>query len=78
MALNTTSLRAMPDLVREVRRRPAEAADPDRAPGMQAYMKSTMPFYGVSSVSLRRICRSVYDAHLLGSRTEWEALKHVG
>ncbi|MGZ4485646.1 MAG: DNA alkylation repair protein [Nocardioidaceae bacterium] len=64
----------MPDLVREVRRRLAEAADPARAPAMQAYMKSALPFYGVSAVPLRRICRGVYDTHPLGSRAEWEAV----
>jgi hypothetical protein len=36
-------------LVEDVRRRLAGAADPDRAPAMQAYMKSAMPFHGVPS-----------------------------
>ena len=47
----------MPDpvaeLVRLVRRRLAEAADPERAPQMQAYMKSAMPYRGVTSAPLR-------------------------
>jgi len=37
-----------------------EAADPARAPGMQAYMKSAMPYLGVSAVPLRRVCRALF------------------
>ena len=33
------------------------AADPARAPAMQAYMKSEMPFLGVPSPEVKRICR---------------------
>lgn len=60
------------ELVDDLRGRIAEAADPERAPGMQAYMKSVMPFRGVSAVPLRRICRTVLDAHLLPDRATWE------
>jgi 3-methyladenine DNA glycosylase AlkD len=63
----------MPDPVSEVRRRIADAADPARAPQMQAYMKSAMPFRGVSSVPLARICRAVFDAERLKDRAAWEA-----
>lgn len=61
------------DLVDEVRRRIAEAGDPERAPRMQAYMKSTMPFRGVSSVPLRAICREILGAHRLPDRRSWES-----
>ncbi len=61
------------DLARLVRRRIAEAADPDRAPKMQSYMKSAMPYRGVTSALLRAICRTTYAEHPLGDRTEWEA-----
>jgi 3-methyladenine DNA glycosylase AlkD len=37
-----------------------EAADPARAPGMQAYMKSTMPYLGVSTVPMRAVCRETF------------------
>lgn len=67
----------MPDpvteLVRLVRRRIAEVADPGRAPRMQAYMKSSMPYRGVTSVPLRALCRKVYDAHPLPDRASWES-----
>lgn len=63
---------AVTALVTELRARIAEAADPDRAPAMQAYMKSQMPFRGVSAVPLRRICREVLAAHRLEGRAAWE------
>jgi 3-methyladenine DNA glycosylase AlkD len=63
----------MPDLVDELRSRIAEAGDPDRAPRMQAYMKSALPFRGVSSVPLRAITREVVAAHPLPDRASWQA-----
>jgi 3-methyladenine DNA glycosylase AlkD len=63
----------MPDLVDELRRRIAEAGDPGRAPQMQAYMKSELPFRGVTSVPLRAITRAVVPAHPLPDRAAWEA-----
>jgi len=64
--------RAVAGLIDDLRARIAEAADPERAPQMQAYMKSAMPFRGVSAVPLRRICRTVLDAHRLTDRASWE------
>ena len=61
----------MPDLVDELRRRIAEAGDPSRAPQMQAYMKSALPFRGVPSVPLRAITREVIAAHPLPDRDAW-------
>ncbi|HET7339641.1 MAG TPA: DNA alkylation repair protein [Candidatus Dormibacteraeota bacterium] len=40
------------------------AADPARAPAMQAYMKSTMPYYGVNLPQVRAITRDVFGAEL--------------
>jgi len=37
------------------------AADPTRAAGMQAYMKSTMPYRGIKMPALRAITREVFD-----------------
>jgi 3-methyladenine DNA glycosylase AlkD len=70
---NTTTVLTMPDLVDELRRRIAEAGDPDRAPQMQAYMKSALPFRGVSAVPLRAITREVVAAHPLPDRAAWRA-----
>ena len=60
------------ELIDDLRGRIAEAGDPERAPQMQAYMKSAMPFRGVSAVPLRKICRAVLDAHPLPDRATWE------
>jgi 3-methyladenine DNA glycosylase AlkD len=62
----------MPDLVDELRRRLAAAGDPDRAPAMQAYMKSRLPFLGVRSPQVAAICREVIPAHVLPDRPAWE------
>jgi 3-methyladenine DNA glycosylase AlkD len=54
-----------------VRARLAAAGEPDRAPGMQAYMKSAMPFRGVSAPMVRAVCRELYDAHRLPDVQAW-------
>jgi 3-methyladenine DNA glycosylase AlkD len=61
------------DLARLVRRRIAEAGDASRAPRMQTYMKSAMPYRGVTAVPLRAICRTAYAELPLSDRAEWEA-----
>ena len=47
-------------LAHTLRAKLAEAADPARAPGMQAYMKSAMPYLGVSTGPLRQVCKSLF------------------
>ncbi|PWN04628.1 DNA alkylation repair protein [Nocardioides silvaticus] len=49
----------MVDLTVAVRSALRAAADPSRAPGQQAYMKSAMPFLGVRVPEVRRTTRSV-------------------
>lgn len=63
----------MPEVLEELRRRIAERGDPARALQMQAYMKSTMPFRGVTAVLLRRLCRDVFDAHRLPDEATWRS-----
>ncbi len=46
-----------------------EVADPARARGMQAYMKSAMPYLGVSAVPLREVCKAQFKD------IEWPDLK---
>jgi 3-methyladenine DNA glycosylase AlkD len=58
-------------LVRAIRRRLAESADPAKAPQMQAYMKSAMPYRGVSGPVLKRLCRDAFAAHPLATAAEW-------
>ena len=47
-------------------------ADAGRAPAMQAYMKSAMPYYGVPAPALAAICRDVFSRHPLPSRSVWQ------
>ena len=47
------------------------AADPVRAPQMQAYMKSTMPYRGVPSPAQRTIFREAFTAHPLEHFEAW-------
>jgi 3-methyladenine DNA glycosylase AlkD len=48
-------------------------ADPDRAPGQQAYMKSTIPFYGITAPDLRRALKPLLKKHVLRDRAAWES-----
>jgi 3-methyladenine DNA glycosylase AlkD len=45
-------------LVASIRQSLREAADPQRAPGMQAYMKSAMPYLGVPVPQVRAVVRA--------------------
>jgi len=62
------------DLIDAVRRELAQAGDPERARGQQAYMKSAMPFRGVTLPQLRATLRPVLDdpAYRLAGPDEWE------
>jgi len=46
------------------------AANPLKAAGMQAYMKSTMPYHGINMPQLRAISREVFDGSAM-SCVEW-------
>lgn len=58
-------------LIAAVRADLARVADPAKAPGMRAYMKSEMPYLGVPIPKLRAVCRVVFAAHPLASFEEW-------
>jgi 3-methyladenine DNA glycosylase AlkD len=47
-------------LARALREALVAAAEPERAAPMRAYMKSAMPYLGVTAVPLRRVCREVF------------------
>lgn len=49
-------------LVARIRSDLAREGDPDRAPGMQAYMKSALPFFGVRVPQVRSITRAAARA----------------
>ena len=61
----------MSRLADELRRELSSAADPVKAPRMQAYMKSEMPYWGVQTPSMREICRRVFAAYPITTATEW-------
>ncbi|MEA2682154.1 MAG: hypothetical protein QOK05_482 [Chloroflexota bacterium] len=61
------------DLVAAIRAGLAAAADPDRAPRMQAYMKSSMPYRGVASAGVGAVCRAAFAAHPLAGFDSWHA-----
>jgi 3-methyladenine DNA glycosylase AlkD len=48
-------------------------ADPVRATGQQAYMKSAMPYRGLSAPALRAALRVVFASHEVSERTVWTA-----
>jgi 3-methyladenine DNA glycosylase AlkD len=56
-----------------LQRRFRAIAEADRAPGMQAYMKSEMPYLGVSTVPLRAACKEVFGAHRVENEGDWQA-----
>ena len=55
----------------DVRHRLREAGDAAKAAQMQAYMKSALPFHGVSSPDCRVIMRGVLATHPLADRATW-------
>jgi len=59
-------------LVLEVRAALQKAADSSKAPKMQEYMKSAMPYRGVSSPQQKGIWKQVFRAYPLSSRDEWQ------
>jgi 3-methyladenine DNA glycosylase AlkD len=51
----------------------AAVADPARAPAMQAYMRSQMPFYGVAAPAARAVFAAALREHPLPDRRTWES-----
>lgn len=59
---------ALGALIFAVRRGLAEAADPAKAPAMQAYMKSALPFRGVPKPVRAKLLKTIFAAHPLPDR----------
>lgn len=60
------------ELLGRIRRGLLDRADPGRAAGQQAYMKSTMPFHGVTLPEVRKITRAaVQESEPLRDREQW-------
>jgi 3-methyladenine DNA glycosylase AlkD len=60
-------------LIQTVREGLAAIADPRKAPEMQRYMKSELPFRGVPSPERAALGRRLFGAHVLTSEAEWRA-----
>ena len=58
-------------LVADVRAALAALADPRKAPAMQRYMRSSMPYLGIPTPPLRRACRAVFARHPLDEPDAW-------
>jgi 3-methyladenine DNA glycosylase AlkD len=63
-------MHALP-LAGTLRRELKRVAEPARAAPMQAYVKSAMPFLGVSAVPLRKVCREVFATVDLKTPATW-------
>jgi 3-methyladenine DNA glycosylase AlkD len=59
-------------LLLDIRRALQGAADSSRAPAMQAYMKSTMPYCGVPVPLVRQICRTVFAGLQFSTAQQWQ------
>jgi 3-methyladenine DNA glycosylase AlkD len=57
-------------MIQKLRRQMKAAANPEKAAGMRAYMKSTMPYYGIKMPEVRTISRQVFDGSPM-TCTEW-------
>jgi 3-methyladenine DNA glycosylase AlkD len=58
-------------LVGAARKALRSKADPVKAPIMQAYMKSAMPYLGIQATPLREVARAVFAANKVESFEEW-------
>jgi 3-methyladenine DNA glycosylase AlkD len=58
-------------LTRAVRQALRALADPAKAPAMQAYMKSELPYRGIQATPLRQALRPLFVAHRLESFEVW-------
>ncbi len=61
-------------LLRRLRGALLSVAEPAKAPAMQAYMKSAMPYLGVQTPAFRKVCATVFADLELADGNEWRAL----
>ena len=59
------------DLIHEIRQALADHADPTKAEGMRAYMKSEMPYRGVQKPARTKICRAAFRRHPIADQDAW-------
>jgi 3-methyladenine DNA glycosylase AlkD len=61
-----------PMLLPKLRKALRQVRDPARAPAMQAYMKSTMPYHGVPTPLLRRVCKATFADLHFPTASHWQ------
>ena len=59
-------------LVHDIRQALADNANPDKAEGMRAYMKSEMPFRGVQKPAHRKLVSEVLRTNPLSDKQAWQ------
>src|SRR5262252_4564666 len=59
-------------LLSKLRKALQQVADPARAPAMQAYMKSSMPYHGVPTAASRAVFKQVFADLELPSAEVWQ------
>jgi 3-methyladenine DNA glycosylase AlkD len=58
----------------KLRRALRQAGDPRKAPQMQAYVKSALPFHGVPTPLLRQLCKANFAGLQFTTHSQWQAL----
>jgi 3-methyladenine DNA glycosylase AlkD len=71
----SASSRPHRELIEAIRATLAAHADPERAVGQQRYMRSRLPYLGLTSPTLRQVLRPVLasSAYRIAERAQWEA-----
>lgn len=62
----------MTSLLETLRHELRKEAIPSKAAGMQAYMKSEMPYHGVPMPRVRTICRRIFTEHSIVNFDDWK------
>ena len=60
-------------LLLKLRKALQEEGDPIKAPVMQAYMKSAMPYHGVPTPLLRQVCKATFADVRFETASQWRA-----
>jgi 3-methyladenine DNA glycosylase AlkD len=60
-------------LLSQIRAGLAHVADPKKAPQMQAYMKSAMPYHGVPVPLTRKVCRHIFSELRFPTAKSWRS-----
>jgi 3-methyladenine DNA glycosylase AlkD len=60
-------------LLAKLRKAFQEVADPAKAPVMQAYMKSAMPYHGVPTPLLRQVCKAAFVDVVFSTGARWQS-----